>query len=103
METHPCNVLPVLLLCNFYCTIATEFDKDPLKENWLILNLTNLFIALLGELGQVEVQDRETPGGDITARKPVHHEHGPDRTLPLPVTCTEESKPSVGSYMESTR
>jgi hypothetical protein len=80
-------------LKRFYCTLATKSVKDPLKQNGTISNLTHLFIALLCELGQVEVQDGETPRGDITASQTVHHEHGPDRTLPLPVTCTEERKP----------
>ena len=40
---------------------------------------------LLGQLGEVEVQDGEASRGDIARRQAVDHQHGPHRPLPLPV------------------
>ena len=45
----------------------------------------DLLVLLLGQLGEVEVQHGEAPAGDVAGGEAVHHQHRPDRSLPLPV------------------
>ena len=49
------------------------------------LHRADLLLLVLGELGEVEVEHGEAPGGDVAGGQTIHHEHGPHRPLALPV------------------